>query len=357
MALFGPKAKPVVGLDIGSSAAKAVELKKTKSGYELQTIDLEPLSPEAVADGAITDSLAVSSAIEALFTRNKIKTTNVAISVSGPPVITKRITMGLMEADELYDQIRHDAGQYIPFDLADVNLDYQVLGQTPMGDQQEVLLVGVKKAKIADYQRTLSLVPGRKLGLAVVDVDAFALQNAFEANYDPPPDATIALLNIGASVTNINIVRGGVPLFIRDVAVGGNQYTDALQKDFELSWEQAEEAKRGQSVPGVNQEQLASALRGISETLLLLEIQKTFDFFRATAGAEPISQIYVAGGAARTPGLLDLLREEFQMTIEELNPFQRINYNPSRFSDDYIRERAPRLAVSVGLALRSFDEA
>ncbi|MGH9776883.1 MAG: type IV pilus assembly protein PilM, partial [Candidatus Acidiferrales bacterium] len=280
-----------------------------------------------------------------------------AISVSGPPVITKRITMGLMEADELYDQIHHDAGQYIPFDLADVSLDYQVLGTTPMGDQQEVLLVAVKKAKIADYQRTLSLVPGRKLGLAVVDVDAFAIQNAFEANYDPSPDATLALLNIGASVTNINIVRGGVPLFIRDVAVGGNQYTDALQKDFELTWEQAEEAKRGQPVPGVNTEQMMAALRGTSETLLLLEIQKTFDFFRATAGAEPISQIYVAGGAVRTPGLLDLLREEFQMQVEELNPFNRINYNPGKFSDDFIRERAPRLAVSVGLALRSFDEA
>ncbi len=357
MALFGSKSKPVVGLDIGSSAVKAVELKKTKTGHELTSVDLEALSPEAVADGAITDSLAVSSAIEALLTRNKIKTPNVAISVSGPPVITKRISMGLMEADELYDQIHHDAGQYIPFDLADVSLDYQVLGTTPMGDAQEVLLVAVKKAKIADYQRTLSLVPGRKLGLAVVDVDAFAIQNAFEANYDPSPDATIALLNIGASVTNINIVRGGVPLFIRDVAVGGNQYTDALQKDFELTWEQAEEAKRGQTVPGVNTEQMMAALRGTSETLLLLEIQKTFDFFRATAGAEPISQIYVAGGAGRTPGLLDLLREEFQMQVEELNAFNRVGYNPGKFSDDFIRERAPRLAVSVGLALRSFDEA
>jgi len=352
MGLFGgKKQKPVVGLDIGSSAVKAVELKKTKDGYELTAVGLEPLSPETVVDGAIIDALSVSSAIDRIFQGQKIKNKEVATSVSGHSVIIKKITMPLLEDDELYDQVQSDAGQYIPFDIADVSLDYQVLEPTQAGDGYEVLLVAVKRDKINNYQSALI---GRSLSL--VDVDAFALQNTFETNYEPEPAATVALLNIGASVMNINIVRGGVPLFTRDVSVGGNQYTDALQKELELSFEDAESVKRGQSVAGVSEEQKSAVLRSVSE-ILVLEIQKTFDFFRASAGAEPISHIYAAGGAARTPGLLDMLKEEFQMPVDEIDPFRRITYNPGKFSDDYIREIAPRLAVCVGLGLRSFDEA
>lgn len=352
MGLFGgKKQKPVVGLDIGSSAVKAVELKKAKDGYELTAVGLEPLSPETVVDGAIIDALSVSSAIDRIFQAQRIKNKEVATSVSGHSVIIKKITMPLLDDDELYDQVQSDAGQYIPFDIADVSLDYQVLEPTPAGDGYDVLLVAVKRDKINNYQSALI---GRSLSL--VDVDAFALQNTFETNYEPEPAATIALLNIGASVMNINIVRGGVPLFTRDVSVGGNQYTDALQKELELSFEDAENVKRGQSVAGVGEEQKSAVLRSVSE-ILVLEIQKTFDFFRASAGAEHISHIYAAGGAARTPGLISMLKEEFQMPVDEIDPFRRITYNPGKFSDDYIREIAPRLAVCVGLGLRSFDEA
>ncbi len=349
MALFGKKQKPLVGLDIGSSAVKAVELKKTKEGYELTSVGLEPLSPETVVDGAIIDALSVSSAIDRIYQSQRIKAKDVATSVSGHSVIIKKITLPLLEDDELYDQVYADAGQYIPFDIADVSLDYQVLEPTPTGDGYEVLLVAVKRDKINNYQSALI---GRSL--AMVDVDAFALQNTFEVNYEPDPAATVALLNIGASVMNINIVRGGVPLFTRDVSVGGNQYTDALQKELELSFEDAENLKRGQGVAGVGEEQKAGVLRSVSE-ILVLEIQKTFDFFRASAGSEPIGHIYAAGGAARTPGLLEMLREEFQMPVDEIDPFRRITYNPGKFSDEYIREIAPRLAVCVGLGLRSFD--
>lgn len=352
MGLFGGgRQKPVVGLDIGSSSVKAVELKKSRHGYELANVGLEPLSPETVADGAIIDAIAVSSAIDRIYTARNIKNRNVATSVSGHSVIIKKINTPMLELDELHDEVQANAGQYIPFDLADVSLDYQVLGATPTGDALEVLLVAVKRDKINDYLRALM---GRTL--ALVDVDAFALQNAFEVNYEPDSDATVALLNIGASVMNINIVRGGVPLFTRDVSVGGNQYTDALQKELDLTFEDAETVKRGQDLAGVGDEQKLAVLRSVSE-ILVLEIQKTFDFFRATAGAEAIGHIYAAGGAARTPGLLELLREEFQMPVDELDPFRRLSYNPSKFSDDYIREIAPRLAVCVGLGLRSFDEA
>jgi type IV pilus assembly protein PilM len=345
------KAKPVVGLDIGSSSVKAVELKRGKQGYELVSVGLEPLSPETVVDGAIIDALSVSSAIDRIYSAQRIRNKNIATSVSGHSVIIKKVTMPFLEDDELYDQVYADAGQYIPFDIADVSLDYQTLEPTPAGDQLEVLLVAVKRDKINNYQSALI---GRTLG--VVDVDAFALQNAFEVSYDPDPDETIALLNIGASVMNINVIRGGVPLFTRDVSVGGNQYTDALQKELELSFEDAENLKRGQVVAGISDTQRAGVLRSVSE-ILVLEIQKTFDFFRATAGAGTIHHIYAAGGAARTPGLVDMLREEFQMAVDELDPLRRIGYNPAKFSDEYIREIGPRLAVCVGLALRSFDEA
>ncbi len=351
MGLFGKRRKPVVGLDIGSSSDKVVELKKSRESYELVSVGLEPLSPETVVDGAIIDALTVSSSIDRIYTSQKVKNKNVATSVSGHSVIIKKVTLPALPDDELWDQVYADAGQYIPFDIADVSLDYQVLGASPTGDALEVLLVAVKREKINNYQSALI---GRTLTL--VDVDAFALQNAFEVNYEPDPDMTVALLNIGASVMNINIVRGGAPLFTRDVSVGGNQYTDALQKELELSFEDAENLKRGQAMPGVSEEQKSAVLRSVSE-ILVLEIQKTFDFFRATAGAELISHLYAAGGAARTPGLLDMLREEFQMPVDELDPFRRITYNPAKFSDEYIQEIAPRLSVCVGLGLRSFDEA
>ena len=352
MALFGgKKQRSLVGLDIGSSSVKAVELKKTKDAFELLSVGLEPLSPETVVDGAIIDALSVSAAIDRIYASQKVKNKNVATSVSGHSVIIKKINLPMLEEDELYDQVYADAGQYIPFDIADVSLDYQVLEPSPAGDTQEVLLVAVKRDKINNYQSALI---GRTLGL--VDVDAFALQNTYETNYQPNPDETAALLSIGASVMNINIVRGGVPLFTRDVSVGGNQYTDALQKELELTFEDAENLKRGQALAGISDEQKAAVLRSVSE-ILVLEIQKTFDFFRATAGAAAIGHIYAAGGAARTPGLLDMLKEEFQMPVDELDPFRRVTYNPAKFSDEYVKEIAPRLAVCVGLGLRSFDEA
>jgi type IV pilus assembly protein PilM len=188
----------------------------------------------------------------------------------------------------------------------------------------------------------------------VVDIDAFALQNCFEVNYEPDASQVVALLNIGASVMNINIVRGWTPLFTRDVSVGGNQYTDALQKELDLSFEDAEKLKMGGTLAGVSEEQRTAILRSVSD-ILILEIQKTFDFFRATASGENIRRIYVAGGTSRVPGLLDLLKEEFAMPVEELDPFRKIAINTGRHDESQIRELAPRLAIAVGLALRSFD--
>src|SRR6202140_4447174 len=217
--MFGNgKQKPVVGLDIGSSSIKAVELKNTKAGYELVSFGLEPLAQDTVVDGAIMDAPLVAGAIGTIFDRQQIRTRSVATAVSGHSVIVKRVTLPLMSEEELYDRIQSEASQHIPFDISDVNLDHQILES---GDSQmDVLLVAVKKDKILNYTNVLAQAGKTPV---VVDIDAFGLQNCFEGNYDPDAGQTVALLNVGASVMNINIVRGGVPLFTRDVSVGGNQ--------------------------------------------------------------------------------------------------------------------------------------
>jgi type IV pilus assembly protein PilM len=216
----------------------------------------------------------------------------------------------------------------------------------------DVLLVAVKKDKILNHTNVLAQAGKNSM---VVDIDAFALQNCYEVNYDPDPGQTVALLNVGASVMNINIVRGGIPLFTRDVSVGGNQYTDALQKELDQSFDDAERLKQGENIAGVAEEHRDTILRSVTD-ILILEIQKTFDFFRATATGESIQKIVVAGGSSRVPGLMDVLREEFSIPVEEMYPFRKIVINPGRHNEEQIRELAPRLAIAVGLALRSFDE-
>lgn len=347
------KSRSLVGLDIGSSSVKAVELARTKQGIELVSLGVERLAQDTVVDGAIMDALAVATAINTMFEANRVKTKNVATSVSGHSVIVKRISLPTMNEDELFDRIPAEASQHIPFDINDVSLSHQLL--EVLDTQMDVLLVAVKKDKILNHTNVLAQAGKTPV---VVDIDAFALQNCFEANYETESGLssgqTNALLNVGASVMSINIARTGIPLFTRDISVGGNQYTDALQKELDLSFDDAERLKQGEPVAGVSEEQKAAILRSVSD-ILILEIQKTFDFFRATTSGENIQKIYVAGGTARVPGLLDLLREEFALPVEELNPFRRLVINPGRHNEDEIRKIAPRLAIAVGLALRSFD--
>src|SRR5439155_1730348 len=306
--LGGKKSKQIVGLDIGSSSIKAVELKATKAGYELVSFGMESLAPDTVVDGAIMDAPQVANAISKIFDAERIKTKNVATSVSGHPVMCKRMPLPLMTEEDLYDRIPSEASQHIPYDIADVNLSYQLLES--MDSQMDVLLVAVKKDKILNHTNVLAQAGKTP---TIVDIDAFALQNCFEVNYEPDSAQTVALLNIGASVMNINIVRGGIPLFTRDVSVGGNQYTDALQKELDLSFEDAERLKKGDTLPSVTDDQRQQILRSVSD-ILTLEIQKTFDFFRATASGENIQRIVAAGGTARVKAVLQLRVN----TIEQL---------------------------------------
>ncbi len=349
MGLFGKK-KGIVGVDIGSSAVKAVELKVGGKGgdeFSLLNIGVEMLPPEAIVDGAIMDAGAVIDSIQRLFQDNKIKTTDVATGVSGNAVIVKKISLPQMSAEELSESIHWEAEQYIPFDIQDVSLDYEVL-DSGGGGNMDVLLVAVKKDKISEY--TSALTQAGK-NASIMDVDVFALQNCYEINYGVDPGRVVALLNIGASIMNVNVVKGGSSVFQRDIAAGGNQYTDAIQKDLNLSFEQAEALKKGEQVEGASAESLHPILQAVSENLAM-EIQKTFDFFRATSQEDRIDQIFLSGGTAKIHGLRDLLGDRFSTSVELLNPFLNVRSNAKDFNPDYLEDIGPSAAIAVGLAAR-----
>jgi len=349
--LFGlGKKKGLVGLDIGSSAVKAVELKTGGKGgaeYQLVNIGVEPLPPEAIVDGAIMDSGAVIDAIQRLFQQQKIKSSDVCTGVSGNAVIVKKISLPQMSPEELSESIHWEAEQYIPFDIQDVAIDYEVI-EGGGGGNMDVLLVACKKDKISDYTSVISQA-GKSP--AIVDVDVFALQNCYEINYGSDPGRVIALLNVGASIMNINIVKGGASVFNRDIAVGGNQYTDAIQKDLNLSFDQAESLKRGGRVEGAAVENLPPILQAVSENIAL-EVQKTFDFFKATSQEDRIDRVFLSGGTSKVQGLRDLIAERFDAGVEIMNPFNNVTYNPRDFDPDFIAEVGPAAAIAVGLAVR-----
>jgi type IV pilus assembly protein PilM len=343
------KSKPVVGLDIGSSAVKAIELSKSKKGYQVTGFAHESLAPDSVVDGAIMDAPTVASAIRRTLTTGKFKARGVATGVSGHSVIVKRVVLPASTEAEVEMSIQFDAEQHIPFEIAEVNMDYQVIGRAPADEpSMEVLLVVAKKDKIQNHTNVISLA-GKDP--QVVDIDAFALQNAFEANYKVDHSATIALLNIGASLMNINITKGGMPLFIRDVSVGGNQYTDILQKELQLNFQDAEDLKLGKT--GSDGEMVGPLLESITD-MLIMEVQKTFDFFRETYPTETISKVLVSGGTSRIAGLAQKIEEAFSYPTEVLNPFKSITLGP-KVDAAKVTSLGPALAVAVGLALRGFD--
>ncbi len=349
------KAKALVGLDIGSSAVKAIELKPAGKGYKVTGFGSEPIPPDSIVDGAIIDAAAVADAIRRLFESRNIKTKDVASSLSGNAVIVKKITLPMMTEAELSESIYWEAEQYIPFDIQDVNLDYQILdkGDPANGKNNiDVLLVAAKKEKIADYTGVIAQA-GRTA--VVVDVDAFALQNAYEVNYGIEPGAVVALLNAGASATNINILQGDQSVFTRDIAIGGNAYTEALQRELSLPFENADQLKRGQQVEGTTYEDARPVLRAVTENVML-EIQKTFDFFKSTASSDRIDRIILSGGASRAEGFTEMLADRFAAPVEPFDPFKKIAFDGKKFQVDALADVAPTVAVAVGLALRRVND-
>jgi type IV pilus assembly protein PilM len=257
-----------------------------------------------------------------------------------------------MSADELEESIEWHAEEHIPFDISDVSLDYQVTGSSP--DALHVLMAACKRDKVANLKQAIQLAGKQP---AVIDVDAFALQNCYEVNYQPMSGQIVALLNVGASTMNINVLDGNKSVFTRDVSVGGNQYTSLLQKELDLTLEQAEAVKRGMPAPeGKEVQDLQQILETVSD-ILALEISKTMDFYRATAedGDGTIQKILISGGGSKLTGLPEYLANRFEIPVEVLDPFRQIKVDARRFDPDYMREVVPEMAIAVGLALRGVD--
>jgi len=351
------KGKLAVGLDIGSTSVKMTLLKevrrRTSYGYALQNFGMKPLPPEAIVDGALMNSTAIVQAIQELLAELKVKQKEVAIGVSGHSVIIKKISMPKMTQEELEESIQWEAEQYIPFDVKDVNIDTQILNQdaNDATGQMDVLLVAAKKDMINDYTTVVSeagLIP------VVVDVDAFAVQNMFSANYDVPSKDVVVLINAGASVVNINILANGNTVFTRDVTIGGNQFTEEIQKQLNVSYEEAEALKigggRGDADAVVPQE--VERVMGTVAEQVAGEIQRSLDFYAGTAADSNFSKVYLSGGTAKIPALFKTIESRVGVAVEIMNPFKNIEIDNRKFDPAFIMDIAPVAAVAVGLALR-----
>jgi type IV pilus assembly protein PilM len=347
--LFGKK-KSVAGLDIGSSSIKMVELDGKANNLNLVSLGFENLPDESIIDGQIMELNTVSDAIQSVCNAGSVDSDLVVTGVSGHSVIIKNIVLPAMSAEELEESIDWHAEEHIPYDLADVSLDYQITGQSP--DATKVLIAACKRERIDNVRQAIQLA-GKEP--AVIDVDTFALQNCYELNYQPDESQVVTLLNIGASTMNVNIVKGTTSLFTRDITVGGSQFTDVLQRSLGLSYQQAEAVKRGAAanVEGVEEKSIEPLMNNVTE-IVAMEIQKTFDFYRATTedNETVVQKILISGGGSKLQGLAQDLSARLELPVEVLDPFRNIKVDSRKFDPGYLSDIMPEMAVAVGLAMR-----
>lgn len=347
--LFGKK-KSVAGLDIGSSSIKMVELEGKADNLSLVSLGFENLPGDTIIDGQIMELNTVSDVIRNLCVNHGVSADNVVTGVSGHSVIIKNIVLPRMSREELEESIDWHAEEHIPYDLADVSLDYQVTAE--MSDATHVLIAACKRERIDNIRQAIQL-SGRQP--VVIDVDTFALQNCYEVNYQPSDSDVVTLLNIGASTMNVNIVKGRRSLFTRDITVGGSQFTDVLQRNLGLSYQQAEAVKRGvnNAAQGLEEKSIEPLMSNVTE-IVANEIQKTFDFYRATTedNQTVVQKILISGGGSKLNGFASELSARLELPVEVLNPFRNISVDNRKFDPEYMSEIMPEMAVAVGLAIR-----
>jgi type IV pilus assembly protein PilM len=339
------KKKSTIGLDIGSSSIKVVEIARDRSGDRLVNYGIsEPLS-EAIVDGEIMDRQMVHEAITNLMEARQIKTKNVVTAVSGRAVIVKKILMDRLNEEDAKEAIQWEAEQHVPYDINDVSLDFQIINPNVDQKKMQVLLVAAKKDMVqnhADIVREAGLQP------SIIDVDSFAIQNAVEANYDFGVGETVALLNIGAEITNLNIVRDSIPHFTKDLSVVSNSFVEGIQRRHNVSQADALSALRGHHEGGID---VTSIVQATCEDLSV-QIDRAIAFLKSAGDADRVDRILVSGGSARVRGLTDVLAARHQVPVSVVNPVQRLTYDPGLFGGDAPENVAPVLTVAVGLALR-----
>ncbi len=349
--LFGKK-NHLIGLDIGSRSIKAGEVVDGKKGPVLKKFGMIDIPAGAIEDGAINDPEAVADAIQQLFKTYNIKESNVAVSIGGYSVIVKKINVQTMPEEQLQETIQFEAEQYIPFDIADVNLDFQILGESEHNpNQMSVFLVAAKKEMVNDY---INLVNMAGLNPCIIDVEAFALQNIFEMNYDAQEE-NIALIDIGASKTSLNILKGMASVFMRDVALGCGQINQKIVSLTGCSVEEAEQLKHGEQQDKISSEDLKNIVSTVVADWCT-EIRRALDFFYSTYPEDQITRIVLSGGGANIAEFRQLLGAETSAHVEMINPFQNLHIEDDAFDSAYIQQIAPQAAICMGLAIRRVDD-
>ena len=346
------KGRNAVGLDLGSSVVKMIQLRETKKGLMLEQFAAAPLPSDSIVDGAFMNPAAVIETIRDLVSQYRFKNKQVAVSLNGHSVIIKKISLPAMSQDELQESIQWEAEQYIPFDIKDVNLDVEILSHRSDTGHMDVLLVAAKRGMIGDYADTI-----RSAGLepVVVDVEAFCLYNMFERAYGFVPGEVVALLNIGAAITNINVVSGGITAFTRDISVGGNQFIEEIQRQLNVSREESEAyllgGEPGQDTDTLIPQEVERVIHQVSENLAN-EVQRSLDFYSTTSAEGDVTRIHICGGTSKLPTVSKILEDKLQLPVEQIDPFRNIIVDPKRFDSAYIKDVAPLAGTVVGLGLR-----
>ncbi len=339
----------IMGLDIGTSSVKMVEIDRSKKGFDLSYVGLAPLPDGAIVEKSIKKPDVVGAAINALHRNSKSRTKHVGTSLAGKAVIIKQVTMTSMSDTQLEKQIQMEAEPYIPFDIKDVSLDFFIMGDRPEKEgAMEVVLVAAKQDYMAEYTdliTSLNLIP------VVVDVDPFALEVMYEFCYPNVQEEIVALVNVGASTININILKSGASQYTRDLPLGGDSITREIMRFFDVGYGRAENIKRGAELENVNPRNLRKIFQR-SVDYFVSELQKILDFFSTNVSYDPIQKIYLSGGAAHTYGLVSSMEGELNIPVEVIDPFRSLRVNEKFFDVDYLNSVGPSMAVAVGLALR-----
>ncbi len=343
--------KKVVGIDIGSTSLKLAEISGSYEKYTLKKLAQIPLERGVVENGLLEDPAVFTETIKALLKTSRCKTKNVVTALPGHSVMIKKATFAAAEEEELYDQIIDEAAEYLPLDnIENVDFDLHLIGENEMNPTQvDVVIAAARKDVIKSYRDAF-----KKAGctIFILDVDSFALETAYEENYDFEDNDVVVLINMGASITNINILKGGGSVFTRNILQGGDTITDTLKNKLGVSFESAEVVK----VSGVEgQDYTADELITYGEPIFQ-EIERSIDYFVSTSGGLFMKHIILSGGCAKIPGMVTVLSERLHCEIELFDPFKNISCDKKAFPPDYMKDMALVAPLAVGLALRRMDD-
>jgi type IV pilus assembly protein PilM len=344
MGLFG-RARVSAGLDIGSGFIKLVVMDHSKAEPEIVQVATSPLVPDAIVEGEVMDPVLVSETVRAVIDSVGIKKTDVVAAVGGHDVIVKPIPMDRMSETDAREVIRWEAEQHVPFDMENVQLDFQILDPEGQGPQMRVLLVAVKRELI---ENRMSLLADAGITPAVIDVDAFALHNAFERNYPEAKHGLVALVNIGHDTTNVNLLQEGTPILVRDIPFGSRRLREALQRERGFTADHAENLLQGRG----SKEELQSMLEERVDEVAV-GVERAAAFIVAQSGGEGIGRVFLSGGGAAIPGMVQALGNRLGVRTEVASPLKRVGVRPDVMQSTPIDEFAPMLMLPIGLALRT----